>query len=223
MSSTRFTSSKFPWAAITVATRSCAPLIVLDITALVYPTWLLMSPWIIQILVCLSSGMSLRIAIVNDALSCLTAVCLLVCICRPFIRLHYVMKSSSIWLMMCLCVCMCAHAVFLGEWVVLGCYLHANAKAAHLSPIHANWSRWLWLLAPFWQGLLWVGILCLPVDLAPAPHPLQPTAPFGATVRFERSLIEMMAPKALPAPPSPWKLNRKKTNKIQVSLRKCNL
>lgn len=39
------------------------------------------------------------------------------------------------------CVCMCAHAVFLGEWVVLGCYLHANAKASHLSPIHANWFR----------------------------------------------------------------------------------
>lgn len=113
MSSTRFTSSKFPWAAITVATRSCAPLIVRDITALVYPTWLLMSPWIIQILVCLSSGMSLRIAIVNDALSCLTAVCLLVCICRPFIRLHYVMKSSSIWLMMCVCVC----ALMLCFWV----------------------------------------------------------------------------------------------------------
>jgi len=117
MSGTRFTSSKFPWAAITGATRSCAPLIVLDITALVYPTWLLMSPWIIQILFCLSLGMSLRIAIVNDALSCLTAVCLLVCICRPFIRLHYVMKSSSIWLMMCVCVCVCVRSCGVFGWV----------------------------------------------------------------------------------------------------------
>jgi len=83
-------------------------------------------------------GDVLAIAIVNDALSCLTAVCL--CICIPFTMLTLCNDklfhlTAGFW------GCVCVYMVFLGEWVVFGCYLHANAKAAPLSPIHANWSR----------------------------------------------------------------------------------